>query len=563
MSDAAANAVIYYHPDGFDTGGRRLMGRQSAGAGFLSGFARHGATDDFVCMARDRKIAQQFAERVRAETGQRTAPPRRIGWIPLDQPARLAETGCLFYPSPTLADLAWQRRRHDQRAWSLCGVTHTTASDTVMEAIGAFATAPLQSWDAVICTSKVVRATVDGLLGEWQDYLSARLGVPAGTAPGTAARLQLPVIPLGVDCDAFRRDEAAGKGLRREHAIPDDAVVAIFLGRLTATAKAHPLPMHRGLAEAARRTGANVHLLLVGWFETEGEREQIERLARDICPEVTVHVLDGRDTAVRRAAWSAADLFTSLSDNIQETFGMTPVEAMAAGLPVVITDWNGYRDTIENGVQGISVPTVMPPPGSGEILAERYRDGSFSYGGYIGRTAQFTAVDPAPVAEAYARLIADAELRRRMGAAGLARARSHYDWSVIIPRYEEVWADLAARRARDGEVAPPVSGRAADPLRDDPFRIFASYPTTPLGPGMTVRRIAPNPTLRSLTRFSINAIAMPLLPDEAGLRAILGRIDADPAPTVGELTAGLTGEAQARALRALAWLAKLGIVRIG
>ena len=34
-----------------------------------------------------------------------------------------------------------------------------------------------------------------------------------------------------------------------------------------------------------------------------------------------------------QAAWRAADLFVSLSDNVQETFGLTPVEAM--GVPMV------------------------------------------------------------------------------------------------------------------------------------------------------------------------------------------------------------------------------------
>ena len=40
----------------------------------------------------------------------------------------------------------------------------------------------------------------------------------------------------------------------------------------------------------------------------------------------------------------------SLADNIQETFGLTPVEAMAAGLPCVMSDWDGYRDTVRDGV---------------------------------------------------------------------------------------------------------------------------------------------------------------------------------------------------------------------
>jgi alpha-maltose-1-phosphate synthase len=96
---------------------------------------------------------------------------------------------------------------------------------------------------------------------------------------------------------------------------------------------------------------------------------------------------------------------------------------MATGLPVVITDWDGYRDTLENGVQGIAIPTVSAAPGDGLDIASRYRSGRFSYGGYIARTAQFTAVDIDAATTAYARLIDDPELRRKMGAAGAARTR--------------------------------------------------------------------------------------------------------------------------------------------
>ena len=53
--------------------------------------------------------------------------------------------------------------------------------------------APVQSWDALICTSPAVRDCLEGLLDRWQDHLSQRLG-------GTRfPRPQLPLLPLGVD----------------------------------------------------------------------------------------------------------------------------------------------------------------------------------------------------------------------------------------------------------------------------------------------------------------------------------------------------------------------------
>ncbi|MBM3558883.1 MAG: glycosyltransferase family 4 protein, partial [Alphaproteobacteria bacterium] len=290
--------------------------------------------------------------------------PRTVSWVARGEPARLAEVGCLYYPSPTLANFAWQRRLHDERTWSLGGVTHTTASDTVTEAIGSFVTAPLHPWNAVICTSRSVRATVDHVTGQWQAWLRERLGVGAA-GRSRAVHLELPIIPLGVGCRLQLPDPAVRKATRERLGIADDAVTALFLGRLTATAKAHPLPMLAGLETAAAHTGRRVHLILAGWFEAKEEERDFAALAITFAPNVRLHMVDARDAPTRKGAWSAADLLTSLSDNVQETFGLTPVEAMATGLPLVVSAWDGYRDTMTDGVEGFAVPTVAPPPGAG------------------------------------------------------------------------------------------------------------------------------------------------------------------------------------------------------
>ena len=66
-----------------------------------------------------------------------------------------------------------------------------------------------------------------------------------------------------------------------------------------------------------------------------------------------------RPEATRRSVWHAADVFVSPSDNIQETFGLAVLEAMASGLPVVASDWDGYRDLVADGETGFLVPTAM------------------------------------------------------------------------------------------------------------------------------------------------------------------------------------------------------------
>ena len=61
----------------------------------------------------------------------------------------------------------------------------------------------------------------------------------------------------------------------------------------------------------------------------------------------------------RNTVYASADIFVSLADNPQETFGLAPLEAMATGLPVVLSDWNGYRDLVEHGHSGYLIPTSL------------------------------------------------------------------------------------------------------------------------------------------------------------------------------------------------------------
>jgi N-acyl-D-aspartate/D-glutamate deacylase len=107
-----------------------------------------------------------------------------------------------------------------------------------------------------------------------------------------------------------------------------DALVVLYVGRLAFHAKAHPDAMHVGLEMAARRSGKTLVLVQAGWFASDAVREAYEAGAAAAAPSVRTLFVDGQDADVRRRGWAAADMFISLSDNVQETFGLTPVEAI-------------------------------------------------------------------------------------------------------------------------------------------------------------------------------------------------------------------------------------------
>lgn len=562
-----ANAALFYHPEGFNTATSKLMGRQAAGEGFLRGWVRHAGVERLFCHADNEQIARHFDGSVRANGW--TGP---VGWVPTQNPAGLVQPGALFVPGPTLAPYAWARRGagiSGHRAYSIVGVTHTTASATAMDGLADLLTTPTYPWDAVICTSHAVRAMVTDLLDSHADFLRQRFGLPPKVR---LTRPHLPVIPLGVDCDSFASSPAARTHWRTQLGIAPQDVMVLFMGRLSFHAKAHPVVMYKALQEAAGHVpdGGRLHLVEAGWFANDFIKDAYATEAGVHAPDIMRHVLDGRLPDVRAGIWHAADIFCSMSDNIQETFGLTPIEAMAAGLPCIVSDWDGYKETVRQGQDGFRIETWMPPAPLGMDMARRHATGIDSYDQYCGQTCQFVAVDVPQAVSAMIRLVADPELRCRMGQSGRMRARTSFDWKVVISQYQALFSELADIREhaqRDNMHAAPVpDGHSAWPQRSDPFRAFANYPTFLIGHDCLVQalRSTDRTILERLyqapsVRYAANAL--PALPLVEHLLSVLST-RADQLTTVAELLMNVPEQQQAIALRGLVWLAKYDIVRL-
>jgi glycosyltransferase involved in cell wall biosynthesis len=546
-------AAIYFTPDGYLTTGAKLMGRHSAGAGFLRGFA---ATETSSCIwghVPKRSMAASFGETMKA-----VGYAGEVRTLTLDQHLRLADAGCLYVPGPGLADYSWRRLAAGERAYSLCGVTHTTASHAAMESMASLLTAPLRSWDALICTSTAVRDSVRVMLEAQAEYLRWRLGATRFDLP------QLPLIPLGVSCEDLAFSTTDRAEARQELGVGDNDIVALFVGRLSFHAKAHPSPMYLALERAAARfPERRIHLVECGWFANEAIDASFRDGAAALCPTVTRHVLDGREPAPRTRAWAAADIFVSLSDNIQETFGLTPIEAMAAGLPVVVSDWDGYRDTVREGIDGFRIPTLMPGAPAGQDLAFRYAAGIDSYDIYCGHTCELVAVDTGAAAHRIQCLIEDPALRRRMGDAGRRRAQEDFDWKSILVRYRELWTDLAERRRSDAVLfgPPPLAER---PERMDPFALFAGYPSQLLADAHPLQLVpGANAVLLDARRsLAMNSFAEYVFATRKECAEVLQRVAETPGMTVGTLVAAFPAGRRMALRRGLVWMMKMDVLQL-
>jgi glycosyltransferase involved in cell wall biosynthesis len=540
------NAAIWYAQDGFDPAAKGINGRRVAGESFLRGFLRHGEVEEFVLLAQDTGglgPVQALAQQLRPEVAL-----RGVGLL---RPAQIAPVSTVFFPSPNFSAESWRRAPYGTAAWAICGITHTTSTAAVMQGFFDLRMAPVQPWDAVICTSQAVRASVEYQMERIDAHIRAHLRAEPPPRP------MLPVIPLGVHCDDFEPDPAAGAALRARLGAGPRDVVFTTIARLTPHEKFDPLPIYLAMQAAqAELPDRKLHIAFCGQFREDYARRVFEEGAKALMPDVGFTLLDGGDAGERKAALSGADVFMFLIDNIQETFGLAPLEGMAAGLPLLVSDWDGMKDTVppEVGFR-VTTRTLTGPALAQEAL--RYQGGTDSYVQYCASTSALVEIDQGELVARILTLARDPELRRRMGAAGRAHVRARYDWAAVIPQMQDLWAEQDALRRVGVSRRYPADGL---PVAPSPTNLFASYPSEQTSlRGVRLAVVAGQPSLETVLKARNYEGLKRIFASPAQIAAVLAAV-AGGAGGLAEIeqACGLTGH---QAARVVIWLLKYGFLR--
>jgi glycosyltransferase involved in cell wall biosynthesis len=239
-------------------------------------------------------------------------------------------------------------------------------------------------------------------------------------------------IPCGFDPDEFQPVPRAQA--RRFVGVAADGPVLLQLGRMVPRKGVDNVI--RGLARLRRDHGIPAHLLVVGGESERPDPAITPELGRlmgiadeeGVAPHVTF--VGSRGRAVLKYYYSAADAF--LTTPWYEPFGITPLEAMACGTPVVGAAVGGIKATVRDGHTGFLVPPRDP-----DALAARLAD-----------------------------LLGDGDRLRRFGRAALREARGRYTWdsvaATVANLYEEVRSPAAVGASADGLSAPLTAPLRAD-----------------------------------------------------------------------------------------------------
>jgi len=236
-----------------------------------------------------------------------------------------------------------------------------------------------------------------------------------------AARLSM--VPCGVDTREFRPGSKAEA--RRALGLREDDFIVLQLGRLV------PRKGVDNVIQAMAHLGHGrpARLLVVGGNSADpddGRTPEISRLrgfAQRCGVADSVTFVGQRQRHALRDYYLAADAFVSTP--WYEPFGITPLEAMACGTPVVGSDVGGIRFSVADEVTGYLVPPREP-----QALAQRLD-----------------------------RLRANPALAAALGRAGIHRVRSRFTWDRVATDLLDVYRGAQHRAPPSRALAQPLAQR--------------------------------------------------------------------------------------------------------
>ena len=445
-------ATLLLPGDAFDTDTYQLMGRRVAGKEFAKGIANNLNQGEELNI-----LVYSDHEKEKLKT---ILKPYLLKNSSLNiqtdiNNLNLNEVENLHIPGPDIEKWSVLRANQSSNNFSITGVIFTLCSNKILDGLKDYIFGGLESWDALVCISSagmdVVKRTIDFYHESFERKYNINIT--------KKKRPQLFTIPLAVNDITYNklltRAEKRLKS-REKLGISKNAIVILFLGRLSFHAKSHPLPLYKAVSKiVSEKENKEIILLECGTFPNKHTEKYYNELIYSF-KNLTVKRVGGLNQATEQdkiESLNAANIFVSLSDNIQETFGLTVIEAMAAELPCIVSDWNGYKDLVNDRETGYLIPTKYASESDNKInhIDIEYKIEKTNFDYMIGLKSMKTVINENALISRLNLLIDNAEIREKMGYKGRERWNKLFNWKVVSNQYRDMWINLKERRESSRE----------------------------------------------------------------------------------------------------------------
>ncbi|MEN6385775.1 MAG: glycosyltransferase family 4 protein [Phycisphaerales bacterium] len=351
------------------------------------------------------------------------------------------------------------RNIYSKKLFPITGITHSLNSKEAPYHAVKVCKAPIMPFDSIVCTSNCGKKVLQNLLSAADDFFHQSKLKYNG---------RMDVIPLGID-DKYNRlpDRKESRKLLK---IDEDSFTILTLGRLEADNKMDMIPFLNTVKTFIKKNkDKKINLIIAGGCNNNGTKLFIDNLLVENQIQANTKLFLNFEDNLKPHLYRAANIYASPIDNFQETFGISVIEAMAHQCAVVVSDFDGYSEIVDQNVNGIKIPTFWADitkefHGVSEIM---------TFQTWQLLLSQSVSVDQEKMLEAFQQLLDNPEKCDEMGQRARVKVVQKYFWSNVIRQYCCLWDELA----KDAQQYTGEIPKDENPFELDYWKIFSHYPS--------------------------------------------------------------------------------------